>query len=131
MRLEFSAEEAEFADENDPTYFCLLCGFYGKDSEGVDHYLTFQRAFEEEPASDDWGVHCEFDDQINGNYNCIGCCRLTRTALEVEFTKPIDWEKKYGEIVVNISGLSEQTFAAIRAGLPRIFRGATELLTLV
>jgi hypothetical protein len=83
MRLEFTALEGGFDDEDGP-HFCLMCGVSGRDADGADHYLNFQRGFEDEDPSEDWGVHFEFDDQINGAYNCISRCRLTQTVLEKE-----------------------------------------------
>jgi hypothetical protein len=129
MRLEFQAVEGAFLDEDDLAY-CLVCGVSGQDAAGAKHYLNFQRTFEHEDPSEDWGVHCEFGDQINGAYNCIRRCRLTRAALEVDLTGPIDWEKKYTGVSVNVARLDEPTFAAIRDGLPRIFRGTAGILEL-
>lgn len=127
MRLEFQAVDGGFGDDRDETY-CLICGFSGPDADGVEHYLNFTRGFENEDPSDDWGIHCEFDDQINGTYNCIERCWLTRTMLEVNLSRPIDWQKKYTGICVDISGLDEPAFAAIRDALPRLFRGTTAVL---
>jgi len=81
MRLEFWASEGVFGDERDPTAPCLICGLSGTDSSGTEHYLNFQRGFEDEDPTEDWGVHCEFDDQGNGDYNCVRLCRLTRLTL--------------------------------------------------
>ena len=76
MRLEFSAVEGGFEDED-----VLICGVCGKDAAGTEHYLYFQRGLEDEDPSEDWGVHCEFDDQINGEYNRVQRCRMMRAAL--------------------------------------------------
>ncbi len=123
MRLKFSAAEGGFEDDD-----FLICGIAGTDDAGTDHYLNFQRGMEDEDPSEDWGVHCEFDDQINGQYNRVQRCRLTRTALEVDLSQPIDWQKKYTGVTVDLSKLDEPTFAAIRGGLPRIFRGTEAVL---
>ncbi|HEY7428406.1 MAG TPA: Imm10 family immunity protein [Gemmataceae bacterium] len=129
MDLEFRAREGGFEGGGD-SIDCLICGVSGQDSAGVEHYLNFQRGFENGDLADDWGVHCEFDDQINGDYNCVRRCRLTRTVLEVELSHPIDWQKKYTGVSVDISELDETTFDAMRDGLPRIFRGSTGILEL-
>ena len=73
-------------------------------------------------------MHCEFDDQINGAYNCVSRCRLTRTALEVDLSRPIDWRKYYTGVSVDVSGLDGATLEAMRRGLSRIFRGTEGLL---
>lgn len=127
MRLEFNASAGGFEDEDDPTH-CLMCGVAGKDSAGVEHYLNFQRGFENEDPSEDWGVHCEFDSQMNGAYNCVSRCRLTRLRLDVDLTHPIDWQKKYTGVSVDLSALDDVTVAAMREGLPRIFRGTHGIL---
>jgi Immunity protein 10 len=129
MRLEFKAVEGGFDGEDGPHY-CLMCGVSGRDAVGLEHYLNFQRGFDHEDPSEDWGVHFEFDDQINGAYNCVGRCRLTRAALEVDLSQPIDWQKKYTGVSADISELDDATVAEIRAGLPRIFRGTDKILQL-
>jgi hypothetical protein len=129
MRLEFRAEEGGFEDVGSEAH-CLICGFYGHDSDGAEHYMHLTRGFEGEDPSEDWGVHCEFDGQHNGDYNCIRRCQLTRTTLAVDLSQQIDWQKKYTGICVDISGLDEEPFAAILAGLPRIFHGTKGILRL-
>jgi hypothetical protein len=130
MRLEFCASEGVFSDERDPLIHCLICGLSGKDSSGTEHYLNFQRGYENEDPTEDWGVHCEFDDQANGDYNCVSLCRLTRDTLEVELTHSADRRMRYTGVVVDVSGLEEPAFDAIRKGLPRIFRGTSGILNL-
>jgi hypothetical protein len=129
MRLEFRAVEGGFGDEDDPIY-CLICGVSGPDATGVEHYLNIQRGFEGEDPAEDWGVHCEFDGQGNGAYNCLRRFRLTSTTLEVEFLHPLDSQEKYTGVSVDLSGLDAETLAAMRGGLPRIFRGTEGILEL-
>jgi hypothetical protein len=129
MRLEFTALKAGFDDE-EGAHFCLKCGVSGRDADGVDHYLSFQRGFDDEDPSEDWGVHFEFDDQINGAYNCTSRCRLTRTVVEVDLARPIDWQKKYTRVSADLTQLDDSTVAKIRAGLTRIFRGTEKILEL-
>lgn len=104
MRLEFRARQGWLFDKGDPT-FCLVCGVDGPDGSGTEHYLNLQRGFEDGAPDDDDGVHCEFDDQINGAYNCVRRCLLTRTKLEVDFSRPIDRQKKYDVVSADVSGL--------------------------
>ncbi|MHC5540360.1 hypothetical protein ACYOEI_19235 [Singulisphaera rosea] len=129
MRLEFKAAEGGFEDEDDSVY-CLICAVSGYDVTGVEHYLILQRGFEDEDPSEDSGGLCEFDDQINGAYDCVARCRLTRDVLKVELTHTIDWEKTYTSVRADLCNLDDATVAAIRAGLPRVFRGADTTLDL-
>ena len=125
MRLEFQADEGGFYTPDDPMTFCLICGVEGRDADGVEHGLTIQRGTEDEAPAEDWGVHFCFDDQSNGDYNCIQKCRVTRSSIEVHLTHPID---QIHSVFADISGLSEEAFAAIRNGMPRIFRGTDGIL---
>jgi hypothetical protein len=47
----------------------LVCGV-----AGGWHYLTFQR--DAEGSREDWGIHLEYDDQSNGDYEAVATCRL-------------------------------------------------------
>jgi hypothetical protein len=125
-RLKFRATQGGFRDERDSP-FCLLCGVSGPDAAGAEHYLTFQRSFETGAPSEDDGVHCEFDHQRNGEFNCVSRCRLTRATLEVDLCGR---RKRYTGVSVDVSALDSATFADIRRGLPRIFRGTEGILEL-
>ena len=129
MRLVFRATEGGF--DAAETVDCLVCGFFGRDVSGKEHYANFQRSVEAGDPSEDWGVHFEFDDQINGAYNCIRQCHLSRTALAVELARPIDRQKQVSGVSVDLSGLDEDSYEAIRDGLPRIFRGKAGILEIV
>jgi hypothetical protein len=126
MRLEFRADEGGFytPDERMKIY-CLLCGASGHGADGSKHYMTLQRGAENEDPDEDYGIRFEFDDQITGAYSNVRKCRLTRSSLEVILTHP---KKKITEVAADISGLEDSVFEAMRAGLPRIFRGTKKLL---
>lgn len=125
-QLAFRADQGGFRDEHDFP-FCLVCGVSGPDAAGAGHYLTFQRSPErDDPARDD-GVYCEVDDRRNGEFNGVRRCRLTRAAIEVDLGgRP----KAYTGVSVDVSALDDETFAAIRDGLRRIFRGTDGVLDL-
>jgi hypothetical protein len=131
MRLEFHAVEGGFWGKDDPMSFCLSCVVAGRDPAGAEHWMDFQRGYEDEDPAEDTGVYFGFDDQINGAYNCVQKCRLSRASIEVELTRPIDRRKMYTGVVVDISGLDDASFEAIRAGLPRIFRDTEQTLEVV
>jgi hypothetical protein len=68
----------------------LVCGLSGTDPEGDEHYLNLQRDSEAGDPNEDWGVYVEFDDQINGGYNRVKGCRLTRALLVVELAGQLE-----------------------------------------
>ena len=89
-------------------------------------YVTFQRAVDD--GEDDWGIHFEFNDQINSKYECIKSCTLTRDHLLVELTEPIDTKKEVQAVDVCLE-VSEDDLQAFTDMLRRIFRGKLDLLT--
>ena len=88
-------------------------------------YVTLQRTVAD--GEDDWGIHFEFNDQINGKYECIKSCSLTRDHLLVELTEPIDTKKEVHSVDVSLE-ISEDDHEALTAMLLRIFRGKLDLL---
>ncbi len=120
QRLEFRANDGGFSDK-----WALICGVIGADDAGSGHYLNLSRASENDDPRQDWGVHCEFDNQNNGRHNCVRRCRLSRSHLEVELTEAI---RQYIAISVDISSLNDAAFDAMRQALPRLFRGSKGIL---
>jgi len=116
MRLAFTADEGGFdADE-----YTLVCGVAG---EG--HYLTLQRDAEE--SDEDWGVHLEYDDQSNGDYDCVAACRVGPEALAVDLSRPLG--RLAGVTGFDVAlRLDPDQVAAVRAGLRRVFRGRPDAL---
>jgi hypothetical protein len=88
-------------------------------------YVTFQR--DAEDAAKDWGIHFGFNDQINGAYECIRLCTLSRNRLHVELTHPIDWEKKISSVDIELK-ITDEEFEAFHSALRRIFRQREPLL---
>ncbi len=127
MQLVFKAIEAGFVEDDDGIA-CLMCGASGTDADGNGHYLTFQRGIEEEDPDDDWGVHFEFDDQINGNYECVSRCQISRTRLHVELTSPIDPDGKVTSVTVDLRKIKSRDCKAMIVGLRRIFRNKKGIL---
>jgi hypothetical protein len=117
MRIAFRATEAGFeADE-----YALVCGLAGVDADGAEHYLNFQRLPEGAAANEDWGVHIEYDDPINGEYGRVCKCRLSRDELSVDLSQQL------GSLVGTdgfdiVLAIDDTSFEQIRTGLPRIFR---------
>jgi hypothetical protein len=116
--LAFTATEAG-ADEDE---YALVAGV----ARG-DQYVTFQR--DAEGSNDDWGIHFGFNDQINGDYECIRQCTVSRNRLHVELTRPIDWQKRISTVDVELD-VRDEDFKEFVEILRRIFRGRESLLTI-
>jgi hypothetical protein len=120
MRITFRATEGVFeADE-----YALICGLAGVDADGGEHYLNLQRSSEGGPAEEDWGVHLEFDDQINGEYGRVREWRLSRDQLAVDLSQQLGTMAGVGGFDVALA-IDDRAFEQIRAGLLRIFREPT------
>jgi hypothetical protein len=118
MRFSFEATEAGFdADEG-----ALVCGV----TDG-ERYLTFQR--DAENSGEDWGIYLEYGDQINGGYNCVRSCRLSRFALHVDLSQPLGRLEGVEGFDVAFR-LHDQSYEALCTGLERVFRGMSEVLHL-
>lgn len=116
MRLSFTADEAGFeADE-----YALVCGV-----AGGGHYLTFQR--DAEGSSEDWGIHLEYDDQINGDYDCIAACRIGAKSLSIDLVRQLGKLASVTGFDVVLQ-LTPQRFAALHQGLRSVFRGRLQVL---
>jgi hypothetical protein len=123
MRIAFQATEAAFeADE-----CAIVCGFAGTDADGAEHYLTFQRSPEGEAPGEDWGVHLEFDDQINGQYERIRACRLSRDRLSVDLSQQLGSLAGVEGFDLALA-IDDSSFEQVRVGLPRIFREMPSVL---
>jgi hypothetical protein len=90
-------------------------------------YVSFSRAAE--GNEDDSGIHFEFNDQINGDDDCIRECRLSRKHVDVVLTNPIDPRKKIDAVHVDFD-VPDEAFANFVAILRRIFRGHESLLSI-
>ena len=116
MRVAFAAVEGGFdADE-----YALVVGVAG---EG--HYLVLQR--DAEGAGEDWGIHLEYDDQSNGEYECVGACRIGSGILSVDLIGPLGQLAGVTGFDVMLR-LDTAHLQAVQEGLGRVFRGQAHLL---
>jgi hypothetical protein len=92
------------------------------------HFLNFQRSL---PigSEDDWGVHIEFDDQINSGYEKVKSCNLSRERLRVEFTEPIDRQKRYLVAEIELQ-ISDPEYDSFTDELRTVFAQHEHLLTI-
>ena len=125
MRKTFRATEAGFQADK----YCLLAFVAGLDANGDEHGLDLQCGPEDEDPIEDCGIYLGFDDQINGGYNHVGHCRLSRTSLSIDLAKPLRTMKEVEGFDIALD-VDESSFTQLRDGLPRIFRGYKKLLTI-
>ena len=116
-RVRFEATRSAFEESEE----VLVCGV----SDGEDTYLMFQRS--PEGVHDD-GVYLEHKDQINGGYGCIGRCSLDRMQLSVDLSAQLGALRDVQGFDVRLR-IQDSEYAALRAGLERIFRAYEDLLT--
>jgi hypothetical protein len=118
--VRFLATNGEFDDDD----YSLICGVDGRDAEGIEHALSFDRLSESaamENSNEDWGVHTQFDDQSNGGYRRVSQCRLSRKFLSVDLSDQLGCLANVGGFDIELS-ISDEMFEKVRDGLSRIFR---------
>ena len=121
MRLPFDATDFGFESNK----HALVCGLSGCDATGQTHYLTISR--DAEDNFEDWGVHLEFDDQANGEYDCISRCELERVALRVDLTGKLREQTKISGFDLALR-IDDDRFDLLQHALRRIFRGKSAVL---
>ena len=121
MVVEFIATETGTEDD---VYFITT----GVARSDPSHYLMFSRSL---PigGDEDWGVHFEFDDQINSGHEKIRTCSLSPDRLRVELIEPIGRAKQYTAFDV-VLRLSESDLNSLAIGLRRVFAGHEEMLSI-
>jgi hypothetical protein len=117
VHVTFTATEARTDEDYGVVYTGVRAG---------DEYLLFSRGLDDEDEEEDWGVHLEYRDQINGGYDCVKACTLGRDSLDVELTKPIDRRKEIGGFRVALA-LSGEQWESLAAGLKKVFRDSPVL----
>ena len=117
MRIAFNAKQGIF----DVDAHALICSLSGTDVDEHEHYLMLQRSPEGTQTDEEWGVHLEFDDQINGDYGAVHRCRLTRDKLHVDLSRQLGSLSGVEGFDVGLD-IDDSSFERIRAGLQRIYR---------
>ena len=93
------------------------------------YYVMFQAEREDSEEDDDWGIHFEFNDQINSAYGCLRLCTLCRHRLQIALSRPIDRKKSIIAIDVEIA-VSDTEYGKFVAMIRRVFRGYESLLVI-
>lgn len=115
MRIQFIAKQIGFSDED-----ALVFGIYGLDEAGAEHYLLLQR--DRFDSEQDWGVHLEYDDQSNGDYNLADLCFFTSSFLSIDLNVEAAKLRKITGVEARFS-LDDNRFQSHAAHLRAIFRG--------
>ncbi|MEM9414406.1 MAG: hypothetical protein AAGA29_02870 [Planctomycetota bacterium] len=117
----FTASEASGNETEDS-----LCASAGSEKEPYS-YIMFQR--HPEDGDDDDGIYFEFNDQINGAYQCVRACEVARHQIKIELGEPIDWQKQYSSVIVRLE-VCEQQYRKFIDILSKIFRREEDSLHL-
>src|SRR5690349_2839616 len=120
MRIHFRATQLGFSDED-----ALVFGARGLDVAGDEHYLLLQR--DALDSKEDWGVHFEYDDQSNGDYDLIRSCRFTPSLLSVDLIAEAAESSRITGVEVTFD-LDDKSFQAFANRLREIFCGTQGVL---
>jgi hypothetical protein len=122
MRLRLRASQAEFVDDG----YALILGLAGTNETG-EHRLILQQINESVDPDEDWGVHLEWDDQSQSEYDAIMKCRLTGASLTIDLSKPLGAlpETTGFDVELSAEGVA---YVALVDGLKRVFRNHSSLL---
>ncbi|MBU6955025.1 hypothetical protein [Hahella sp. HN01] len=93
----------------------LIVGVEGCD----DGYILWQRGLTEDTGSED-GIYFEFDDQINGDFNCIKKCVVGNDGIRVAMTDGKSMHFYFKE------GFNR--FEELKSGLLQIYQGSEDIL---
>ena len=97
-----------------------ICGVRGAN----DQHVLFQRGEADASASE---IHFEYAEQVNGGYDLIRECHLSRHRLTIELSKPIQALPGVTGIDVSLE-VNESAFRMLRSGLESIFSPCPERL---
>lgn len=117
MELRFNATEIGCREEEG----ALVCGASNSKSDEPYHYIIIQGCSDPNDEDDD-GIHFEIDDQINGNYNLLASCFISRSQIAVDLLHDVPWHPGLRRVVVGCHTASVDQFDALVAGLRRLFR---------
>ena len=117
MILQFKATEIGCVDDG----FALICGASNSKSDDDYHYITIQGCSDPEDEDDD-GIHFEIDDQINGDYDLLRTCHISRTQVTVKLSRDVPWHPGLQTVVVDCAFITQAEMDTLIAGLRRLFR---------
>lgn len=118
MELRFEATEIGCVEQND----ALVCGASNSKSDAAYHYVTIQGWADPDDPDDEHRPHFEVDDQINGGYDLLASCSITRSHFTVQLHHDVPWYPNLSRVVVGIASATPEQFDSLVAGLRRVFR---------
>ncbi len=127
MELRFEATEIGCLEQ----YDALVCGASNSKSDEPYHYITIQGWAEPDYPDDEHRPHFEIDDQINGDYNLLKSCSVSRSCLTVELNHGVSWYPNLRRVVVDIHSATDAQFESLVSGLRRVFRDRPEGFTVI
>ncbi len=105
--------------------YSLTAGVY-QPSSGL--YVNFQRCAT--GIADDEGVYFEYNDQMNGQYNCISSVRVERNFVSVKLNQSASAKTRISEVEVNLN-INDSEYSEFVAALKTIFRNTGGLLRIL
>ena len=116
MELRFTATEIGCVEEDG----ALVCGASNSKSDAPYHYITIQGNSDPDDGDND-GVHFEIDDQINGNYDLLASCSVSRDQITVDLLRDVPWHPGLRRVVVDFGDTPKEQFEELVTGLRRLF----------
>lgn len=113
MELRFNATEIGCFEEDG----ALVCGASNASSDDPYHYITIQGCPD---RGDEDGIHFEIDDQINGDYNLLASCSISRSQFTVDLLHDVPWHPGLRRVVVDCGTAPADQVDAFIAGLRRL-----------
>jgi hypothetical protein len=116
MDIHFEATEIGCEDDG----YALVCGASNSKSESEYHYMIIQGCSDPDDEDND-GIHFSIDDQINGNYDLLDTCEVTRQQIIVTLHKDVPWYPGLRKVIVDCGSTPDSDFEPLLAGLRRLF----------
>ena len=127
MELRFNATEIGCVEKDD----ALVCGASNSKSDESYHYMTIQGWADPDYPDDEHRPHFEIDDQINGNYDLLVACSVSRSHLTVELSHGVSWYPDLRRVVVAIRSATDAEFDSLVSGIRRVFHDRPEGFTVL
>lgn len=119
MELRFSATEIGCVEQDG----VLVCGASNSKTDAGYHYFTIQAWADLEMEEEDGdGLYFEVDDQINGGYDLLSSCEVTREHITIHLLHDVPWHPGLARIVVDCKSCPDKQHHSLVTGLRLAFR---------
>lgn len=122
MELRFEATEIGCVEQD----CVLVCGASNSKSDEFYHYITIQGWADPDHPDDEHRPHFEIDDQINGNYDLLDSCFVSRSHLTVELSHGVSSYPDLRRVVIGIRSATDAEFESLVSGFQRVFHDRPE-----